>query len=81
MCFSLPPFTITQADVPAAISNGWGAMPTSPGSPTTPLTPKLTGTTATGPHAYESGLETPAKLGLELFMASEASAVVEHTKQ
>ena len=54
----------------------------SPVSPTTPLTPKLTGTTTSGPHFFEpnsnGGHHT---YGLELFLASEASAVVEHTKQ
>lgn len=57
--------------------------PQSPTSPTTPLTPKLTGTTSTGPQFFEQGAANGAQhqYGLELFMASEASAVVEHTKQ
>lgn len=60
------------------MSNG---NPTSPSSPTTPLTPKLTGTTTTGPHLYEGPGGHQVGSGLELFLASEASAVVEHTKQ
>jgi len=52
--------------------------PKSPTSPNTPLTPKLTGSTASGPH--RTG-EQGEGSGLELFLASEASAVVEHTKQ
>ena len=58
--------------------------PKSPVSPTTPLTPKLTGSTAAGPHLpgdQGSGQSPNAAYGLELFLASEASAVVEHTKQ
>ena len=53
-------------------SNG---TPKSPTSPNTPLTPKLTGSTASAPH------RTGEQNGLELYLASEASAVVEHTKQ
>ena len=66
-------------------------LPISPNSPTTPLTPKLTGTTTTGPQFYEQSGNVPGSngqangtqkvYGLELFLASEASAVVEHTKQ
>lgn len=54
--------------------------PKSPASPTTPLTPKLTGSTISAPHCTgeQNGLQPQ---GLELFLASEASAVVEHTKQ
>lgn len=58
--------------------------PKSPVSPTTPLTPKLTGSTAAGPHLpgdQGSGQSPHGAYGLELFLASEASAVVEHTKQ
>lgn len=56
------------------------ATPKSPVSPTTPLTPKLTGSTASAPHC--TGEQNGAQAhGLELFLASEASAVVEHTKQ
>lgn len=61
--------------------NGGMMPPTSPGSPTTPLTPKLTGTSTSGPQMCENGEQVPNKFGLELFLASEASAVVEHTKQ
>lgn len=58
------------------------ATPRTPQSPNTPLTPKLTGTSTHGPQFFDN--TTPANgqnYGLELFLASEASAVVEHTKQ
>lgn len=58
------------------------ATPRTPQSPNTPLTPKLTGTSTHGPQFFDNS--TPANgqnYGLELFLASEASAVVEHTKQ
>ena len=66
-------------------SPSYAAMPQSPTSPNTPLTPKLSGTTSSGPQFFEQGGAaangSPHQYGLELFMASEASAVVEHTKQ
>ena len=60
------------------------ATPRTPQSPNTPLTPKLTGTSTHGPQFFESAAPAPGAAqpyGLELFLASEASAVVEHTKQ
>jgi glucosamine--fructose-6-phosphate aminotransferase (isomerizing) len=60
------------------------ATPRTPQSPNTPLTPKLTGTSTHGPQFFESTGPAPGTAqayGLELFLASEASAVVEHTKQ
>lgn len=60
-----------------------GPAPKSPVSPNTPLTPKLTGSTASAPHFPDQsgGTLDNSSYGLELFLASEASAVVEHTKQ
>lgn len=60
-----------------------GPAPKSPVSPNTPLTPKLTGSTASAPHFPDQtgGTSDNPSYGLELFLASEASAVVEHTKQ
>lgn len=57
--------------------------PRTPNTPHTPLTPKLTGTSSCGPQFFEANNASgPAhQFGLELFLASEASAVVEHTKQ
>lgn len=69
--------------------------PRTPHTPNTPLTPKLTGTSSYGPqffeaHAPQHGAAQASsagassaghQYGLELFLASEASAVVEHTKQ
>jgi hypothetical protein len=60
------------------------ATPRTPQSPNTPLTPKLTGTSTHGPQFFDSAAPasgTAQPYGLELFLASEASAVVEHTKQ
>jgi glucosamine--fructose-6-phosphate aminotransferase (isomerizing) len=54
--------------------------PKSPVSPNTPLTPKLTGSSASAPHSTGDPNKVETQ-GLELFLASEASAVVEHTKQ
>ena len=74
----ISPFIFLQTNpIPA-----YSATPQSPQSPNTPLTPKLTGTTTSGPQFFEQGAAhgTP-HYGLELFMASEASAVVGHTKQ
>lgn len=58
------------------------ATPRTPQSPNTPLTPKLTGSSTHGPQFFDNAT-APAgtNYGLELFLASEASAVVEHTKQ
>jgi len=60
------------------------ATPRTPQSPNTPLTPKLTGTSTHGPQFFDNAAPAGAQnqpYGLELFLASEASAVVEHTKQ
>jgi hypothetical protein len=68
-----PPLPVAQA----------AATPRTPQSPNTPLTPKLTGTSTHGPQFFDSAAPGAANqpYGLELFLASEASAVVEHTKQ
>jgi glucosamine--fructose-6-phosphate aminotransferase (isomerizing) len=62
------------------------ATPQTPNTPSTPLTPRFQGTCVGGPQYYENGQMPTAnnsnnQQGLELFLASEASAVVEHTKQ
>ena len=67
---------------PSPLLSQAAATPRTPQSPNTPLTPKLTGTSTHGPQFFDN--TTPAggqNYGLELFLASEASAVVEHTKQ
>lgn len=59
------------------------ATPRTPHTPSTPLTPKVTGSSSCGPQFFDqNGMQKdPQAYGLELFLASEASAVVEHTKQ
>ncbi|GAB4813433.1 hypothetical protein N2152v2_000479 [Parachlorella kessleri] len=59
------------------------ATPRTPHTPSTPLTPKVTGTSVTGPQFFDQHgvAQKDQQYGLELFLASEASAVVEHTKQ
>lgn len=69
---SAPPPSLPQA----------AATPRTPQSPNTPLTPKLTGSSTHGPQFFDNATAPPgSNYGLELFLASEASAVVEHTKQ
>ena len=60
------------------------ATPRTPRSPNTPLPPKLSGTSTHGPQFFDNAApagQPNQPFGLELFLASEASAVVEHTKQ
>lgn len=67
---------------PAPLPSQAAATPRTPQSPNTPLTPKLTGSSTHGPQFFDNATAPPgANYGLELFLASEASAVVEHTKQ
>lgn len=56
------------------------ATPRTPNTPSTPLTPRFQGS-AGGPQFVEGHPGAGGAQGLELFLASEASAVVEHTKQ
>ena len=76
-----PPFPPPRPPPPPPLQAA--ATPRTPNSPNTPLTPKLTGTSSHGPQFFDSVAPNGAtqQYGLELFLASEASAVVEHTKQ
>lgn len=71
------PFKLTSSSPPNLNPSQAARTPCTPGSP---LTPKYTSISGAGNNAV--GAEGGAgKMGLELFLASEASAVVEHTRE
>ena len=83
LCHARPATDAPLSCLPPAPPLQAAATPRTPNSPNTPLTPKLTGTSSHGPQFFDSVAPNGAtqQYGLELFLASEASAVVEHTKQ